>query len=280
MAEATALAASTDGDDPDAFPRMRARVFADLGLHLPDVDVVLDDDVPQGCCAVRLHHVSCRPERLPAGPGAAALADVLESRVREHAWWFVDVEHVRATVDTMRLALPALVETVTSRYTVVELSVFARALLAEAVPLRNAARLMVLLLDVPAAPRDADVVRLAEPRRGDHGSSGSRPTADEVVAHARQQVLEEWTRAEPGPRDVVVHRLPDSDLEVPQLLQHAAAAASAGVDLVVSTQARRAAVRAALAGQYPDVLVRASEEFPVSVRLVASEDGQAPVMRG
>lgn len=260
--EATARTVSTDGFDSEAFPRMRARVFADLGLHLPDVDVVVDDHVPQGCCAVRLHDVSCRPERLPAAPSTEALAAVLEARVREHAWWFVDLDHVRATVDTLRVALPALVETVTSRYTIVELSVFARSLLAESVPLRNAARLMVLLLDVPPVGTGADVVRLAEPRRGDRGTSG-RPSPAEVVAYARQQVLEEQTRAAPGPRDVVAHVVPDGE-DIAGLLRHAEAAASSGASLVVATQARRAAVRAVLAGQYPDVPVRASEEFPVS----------------
>ncbi|SDM10507.1 hypothetical protein SAMN05660642_01678 [Geodermatophilus siccatus] len=287
-----------DEVDPETFSRMRVRLYEELGLRVPDIDIRIDPRVPDGCCTVRLHHTAFRPQRLPEPVTIEALAAAVESRVREHAWWFVHLDEVHSTVDQVRLALPELVGAVTDRYSEVQLAVLARTLLAEAVPLRNPPRLMVLLLDVPAMGSGRDVVRLAEPHRSEPERPAPRPSPGQVLSYARQQVLEERTRTEPGLRDVVVDQVPDRPRAgnagalhrgrpadtppgfVNALLEQAARAVGSEWGLVAASQAERDVAHRLLHWQYPEVAVRVSQEFPPTYRLRPRPTGPVPAADG
>jgi hypothetical protein len=280
--EATLRRATGTGVDPDAFVDMRVRLFTSLGVHFPDLEVVAAPGLPEGTCALRLNHVTTRPVRLPEGAGVDGLVRLVEARFREHASWFVNMSDAQRVIRDLRLAVPELVNTVREQYSWPQLAAMARTLVEEAVPVRNAARLLVLLLDTPAPGRGRDLVRLAEPHRRGVGDRGDRPTPRQLVAWARQQIAEEQARAISGLRDLAVERLP-ADLEAElarpapppgaaaRLLARAERHVASGDSIVVSTQQARAAARDLLARQYPEVPVKASEEFPPWWRLTAPE---------
>ena len=145
---------------------------------------------------------------------------------------------------------------------------------------------MVLLLDVPEpGPGGRDLVRLAEPHRLESGRAASPATSGKVVTYARQQILEKAIRADGGLREVDVAWVPDGlvdagtgpdgrddRVEPPEgflgtLFEHAARAVTSDWGLVSPSQTERDTVQRLLEGQYPDVPVRCSGEFPPSWRL-------------
>jgi hypothetical protein len=278
--EATLRRATETGFDPGAFVGMRIRLFSSLGVHFPDLEVAAAPGQPEGTCALRLNSVTTRPVRLPEGAGVDDLARLVENRLREHAAWFVAMGDVQRVVRELRLAVPELVNTVREQYSWPQLSAMARTLVEESVPVRNAARLLGLLLDAPVTGQGRDLVRLAEPHRRGPGHRGDRPTPRQLVAWARQQNAEEQARAMSRLRELGVGRLPadlEAELEaasrppgaaaVARLAEVAERSAATGASIVVSTQQTRATVRDLLARQYPEVPVKASEEFPPWWRL-------------
>jgi hypothetical protein len=277
--EATLRRATEAGFDPDAFVDMRIRLFSSLGVHFPDLEVRATPGLPEGTCALRLNHVTTRPVRLADPPTVEDLVRLVEARFREHAFWFVAMSDTQRVVRDLRLAVPELVNTVREQYSWPQLTAMARTLVEESVPVRNAARLLMLLLDSPAPGWGRDMVRLAEPHRRGVGDRGDRPTPRQLVAWARQEIAEEQARGRSGVRELAVERLPgDLEAEFERPEPPGAATAGrllgcaerrAGIDgsIVVSTQQTRAAVRDMLARQYPEVPVEASEEFPPWWRL-------------
>jgi hypothetical protein len=283
--EATLRRATAAGFDPAAFVNLRIRLFSILGVHFPDLTVAPAPGQPEGTCALRLNAVTTHPVRLPDGADVDALAELVEARFREHASWFVAMSDVQRVVRELRLAVPELVNTVRDQHSWPQLSAMARTLVEESVPVRNAARLLGLLLDAPAPGRGHDLVRLAEPHRRGVGDRGDPPTPRQLVAWARQQNAEEQARAMSGLRELAVERLPadlEAELERPGRPPGAAAAArlrgvaerfaGSGDSIVVSTQQARATARDLLARQYPEVPVKASEEFPPWWRLTTGPD--------
>jgi hypothetical protein len=278
VAEATLRRATEAGFDPAAFVNMRIRLFSSLGVHFPDLEVAVAHGQPEGTCALRLNSVTTRPVPLPDPAGVDDLARLVERRFREHAAWFVSMGDTQRVIRELRLAVPELVNTVRERYSWPQLTAMARTLVEESVPVRNGARLLGLLLDAPVTGRGRDLVRLAEPHRRGVGDRGDRPTSRQLVAWARQQNAEEQARAMSGLRELPVERPPaelEAELERPERPPGAAArlaglaerSAATGDSIVVSTQQTRAVVCDLLARQYPDVPVKASEEFPPWWRL-------------
>ena len=287
LPEATLRAASLTGTRRDAFSEMRYRLFTDLGVTFPGIEVAVDDTLPDQTAVVQLNHVRFTARPLPQDTGAAGIAAVVERQLRNHAAWFVSLTEVRRTIEEVGPALPDLVNTMQERYSDPQLALFARALVEEGVPVRNAARLMMLLLDTPAESTGRDLVRLAEPTRG-AGLGAERASPRQLVSFARQEMNEEAMRSKPGIVTVHPARLPagldtalvatpaqdgGSDREiagpvVDQLIDLAEKQIERGdPTLVAATQGSRAAAKDLLARQYPEVAVLAAEEYPPSWRL-------------
>jgi type III secretory pathway component EscV len=288
MREADLRAATITGMRRNAFVDLRQRLFADLGVTFPDIEVTIDDQLPDHTAVVRLNHVRLAPRPLPTTAGILHIAKLVERCLREKASWFVSLSEVQRTVEDLRFAFPDLVSTVQERYSDPRLALFARTFVEEGVRVRNAARLMVLLLDAPAASIARDVVRLAEPARGAE-LGGDDIVPQQLVSYARQQINEELARSRPG---VVVRasrvRLP-ADLEaafdaVPlqeetireqvsstdldRLIDLAEERIARGDPvLVAATQRSRAVARMLLGNQYCEMTVLAAEEYPPVVQL-------------
>lgn len=284
LGEPTLRRVTTRGADPDAFVAMRRRLFTSLGVTFPDIAIVVAD-VPDGTCALRLNHVVLGPRPLPDDATVSDLASFAERALRRHASWFVSLSDVQRTVEDLRLALPELVGIVQERHSYPRLALLARALVEERVPVRNAARLMVLLLDVPSAGAGRDVVRLAEPLRGTGTDAGQCPR--QLVSYARQEIREEAARLAPGvvtfeavrvsqDLDAALAALPLWDgivptglghLEIARLIELAQEQARRPQPvLVTATQHSRAVARSLLAGQFPEVDIVAANEYPPSYR--------------
>jgi hypothetical protein len=285
--EATLRAATLTGMRCDAFADMRDRLFLELGVMFPGIEVEIDDDLPDRTAVTQLNHVRFTPRPLPRDAGVAGIAAVVERQLRNHAAWFVSLAEVRRTVEEVRPALPDLVDTMQERYSDPQLALFARTLVEEGVPVRNAARLMMLLLDTPAGSTGRDLVRLAEPTRG-AGPGAERTSPRQLVSFTRQEMNEEATRSKPGIVTVSPARLPaglDAVLAatpapdggsareadgpvVDQLIDLAEMQIARGdPTLVAATQRSRVIARELLASQYPDVAVLAAEEYAASQRL-------------
>ena len=282
--EATLRAATLTGMRRDAFVEMRRRLFTKLGVPFPGIEVAVDDTVPDGTAVVQLNHVRFTARPLPHDGGVASIAAVVERQLCNHAAWFVSLAEVRRTIDEVRPALPDLVETMQERYSDPQLARFARVLVEERVPVRNAARLMMLLLDTPAESTGQDLVRFAETTRG-AGLGAERASPRQLVSFTRQEINEEITRSKPGVVTVHAARLPagldavlvgtqaqDGGPVADQLIDLAVKQIERGdPTLVAATQRSRAAAKKLLARQYPEVAVRAAEEYPPSWRLLPVE---------
>jgi hypothetical protein len=290
LSEATLRAATLSGMHRHGLVALRQRLFRELGIMLPDVAVAVDDTVPDGAAAVRLNAVLGGPRLLAAGGGVAGLVVLLDERVRAHPSWFVSLTDVRRTIEGLRLAVPDLVAAAMDRYEEPQLSLFARTFVDEQVPVRNATRLLALLLDTPSPSTGRDMVRLAEPsRRTDQQSERLGPRG--LVSRTRQEINEEAARGRPNLATVPYHRLPDDldetmaaiELGDVGLRAEERAAALAllvgpaeealradhedGTALVTATVRSRSVVSRLLTWQYPEVAVLAAEEFPPSYRL-------------
>jgi hypothetical protein len=288
--EANLRAATETGMRRNAFVEMRQRLFADLGVTFPDIEVTVDDELPDLTAVLRLNHVWLAPRPFPTGAGILQIAELVERWLWEQASWFVSLSEVQRTVENLRFAFPDLVSTVQERYSEPQLALFARTFVEERVRVRNPARLMVLLLDAPAASTGRDIVRLAEPARWAELSGDVIPR--QLVSYTRQQNNEELARSRPGIVRVDRVRLP-ADLEaafdtVPlqeETIREQVSSADfdrlialaeeqiAGDDpiLVAGTQRSRAATRMLLGNQYPEVAVLAAEEYPPSFQLTPTE---------
>jgi hypothetical protein len=285
--EHTLRAATLSIPQPREFIELRKRLFNDLGVAFPDIEVKTDSAVPEQAAVVRLNHLRHAPRPLPDGACLADIAAVLEGRLRAHPSWFVSLAEVHRTIEEMKLALPDLVSSVLDRYSEPQLCLFGRTFVAEKLPVRNVARLMILLLDVPPPVAGHDLVRLAEPsRRGDEQAGRSTPGT--LVSYTRQQMHEEAVRAQPGLVVVERTRLPgdldtafsaipfsparvEDDVRPADLrLLTSLAENQLSEDqptLVGATQSSRGVARRLLVRQYPEVAVIAAEEFPPSYQL-------------
>jgi len=297
LSEPTLRTATLSETRQDSFVMMRQRLFRDLGLTYPDIAIVIDPQVPERAAVVRLNQVRYAPRPL-RGPGVLPIVALLEHQLRSHPSWFISLTEVRRTIDELRLALPDLVAAVLERYGESQLSLFARTFAQERMPVRNAARLMVLLLDAQPPSSGHDVVRLAQPSRV-AGQRAHRPGPHRLVSYTRQQMNEEAARARPGLTTVTHTRLPadlDAALEIVQLtdtgvdevpsvadldrlidvaerLLEEAPVDGEGPTLVTATQHSRSVASRLLARQYPEIAVIAAEEYPPTNRL-APPDGR------
>ena len=285
--EAVLRTATLTGTRSDAFRKMPGRLFVDLGITFPPIEVEVDDTLTEQMAVVTLNHVRFNPRPLPRDAGVGHIASVMERQLRNHAGWFVSLAEVRRTIEGVGPALPDMVTLVQERYSDPELAVFARTFVEERVPVRNAARLMMLLLDTPAEGTGRDLARLAEPTRG-AGVGTARPLPRQLVSFTRQTINEEATRSKPGIVTAGPARLP-ADLDAALTATPAAAGWShdegdrsvlnrlmdlaqvlverGDPTLVAATQSSRAAAKDILIRQFPEVAVFAAEEYPPSWRL-------------
>jgi hypothetical protein len=291
LSETTLRTATLHGMRRNAFVEMRRRMFRDLGVTFPDIKVTIDAEVQTRAAVVRLNDVRGVPRPLSGEAGVASIVTLLEQRLRAHPSWFVSLSEVYRTIEDLKLALPDLVAAVQGRYGEPKLSLFGRTFVEERVPVRNVARLMVLLLDAPPPSTGHDLVRLAEPSR--RTDQRERLGARGLVSHTRKQINEEAARFRPGLETVEHTRLPaelDAALTaVPSdgigidaavgsvYLDHLTALAEQqlkerpdGGDqrpLLTATYRSRSVASRLLAWQYPEIVVHAAEEYPPSYRL-------------
>jgi len=284
--EATLRSVTTTGTHGGEFAGMRARLFSELGVTFPDIEAAIDDSLPEGTAAVRLNDVLFTARPLPPDAGASGIVAVVERQLRNHAAWFVSIAEVRQRTEEVRLALPDLLDAVQERYSEPQLAVLGRAFVEERVPVRNAARLLTLLMDMPGESTGRDLVRLAEPVRA-ASPGGEWPSPRQFVSFTRQEMNEEAARSRPGITTVHPTRLP-ADLDtalasmvdddgtpdavagpiLDQLIALAVQEIEQGDPiLVAATQRSRAVAKNLLASQYPEVAVCAAEEYPPSQRL-------------
>ena len=169
---------------------------------------------------------------------------------------------------------------------------FARTFVEKRVPVRNVARLMVILLDAPPPSTDYDVVRLAEPSR--QTDQRTRLGARGLVSYTRQQINEEAARSRPGlvtvghirlptELDAALTAVPFDDAGINATAGNAAfgrltvlaeqqldEACRDGADrrpVLTATHRARSVASRLLAWQYPEIIVLATEEYPPSHRL-------------
>jgi hypothetical protein len=275
----------------DAFVDMRRRLFVELGVTFPDIALRETADLPDGQCSLRLNHVVAQWRPLRPEGSVVDLADAVAERLRRHAAWFVSMTDVRETVAELESALPTLVDVVRDRHSWPQLSLLTRALIQERVPVRNAARLMILLLDAPPSGHGRDRVRFSEPVRGQsRDDDGQCPR--ELVSYARKQMAEEHARMRPNVTSMDAERLPgdlDDALKAARtdggilvgavepsaalrLFRQAEHHASTGKPMVAATPHSRAVAACLLAAQFPDVPVLAAEEYPPSYQWFSGAD--------
>ena len=292
LPEATLRRATTAQPVPaTSFSEVRGRLLQRLGVQPPDLRLVVDDSLPPGTCALRINHLTTWPRPVPQAAPLDALYARIEEAATNNAYRFLAVSTVRQSLDQLGLAFPDRVGQVTDRYPMAWLSAVLRCLVEEAVPIDDLITSMLLdwLLDLDDQGGGRDVVRLPE-GPADPARAAPLPAPRDVVAYVRQRAWEDAWSIAPGDATLPVHRLADAlvpdDAAGPDGWPQAAAVErltdavralrperSPGIPLVVSSLPGRARVREALAAEFPELTVVASQELPPWVRLVPVPQG-------
>jgi type III secretion protein V len=168
--ELGAVLGSADPRGPGLFmsetvPRVRERLFAELGLALPAVRLrVVGESVARGAFVVRLNEVPLgRGEADVAAPAAAAsrIGEEILSLMRRYGHELVGVQETQALLDGLERTHPALVrEVVPKLVSPVLLADVLRRLVEEGISLRNLRDVLGALAEW--APHERDPVVLAE----------------------------------------------------------------------------------------------------------------------
>lgn len=285
MTEQTLRRVTTQQPDrARAFAELRQRLFDDLGVEFPDARFVIDPRLPEDTCAFRLNSIRTWPQKVPAAFALEHMYADLEHALRRRASWFVSMTDIQERLDTLGRALPDLVGAVRERYTLPWLSAVARCLVEESVSIRDLTTILDRLLDLDYSGRRHDVVW---PRYGSVTGASPIPRPRDVVAFVRQRARDEAWAIARGDQIAYVHWLPEElvptgpNLSVVETEQGVTERLSVAVrslvgssrleiPLVVSSVPGRSWVREALAVEFPELAVVASQEYPPWVRLMRS----------
>jgi type III secretion protein V len=256
----------------DVVPRVRERLFAELGLALPPVR--LRPGAPglaPGAFVIRLNEVPLgRGELAPAerGDAAARIGDEVLALLRRYGHEFVGVQETQALLDGLERTHPALVrEVVPKLVSPVLLADVLRRLVEEGISLRNLRDVLGTLAEW--APHERDPVVLAEHVRAalrrtitfQHARGGGV-----LAAYMLDALIEDTIRE-------AIHRTPTGSylaLE-PQLSRDIVAAvgralgpggsgATAGAVLLTNAEIRRY-VRRLVETDHPDLPVLSYQEL-------------------
>jgi hypothetical protein len=271
-------------DQARGFAELRQRLFNDLGVEFPDARFVIDPRLPDDTCAFRLNSIRTWPQKVPAAFPLEHMYAGLEHALRRRASWFVSMADIQERLDTLGRALPDLVGAVKERYTLPWLSAVARCLVEESVSIRDLTTILDRLLDLDHSGRQHDVVWQ---REGSATGASPIPCPRDVVAYVRQRARDDAWAIARGDEIVYVHWLPEElvptgpDLSLFKagrgvterlsvVVRSLVGSSRLKIPLVVSSVPGRSQVREALAAEFPELAVVASQEYPPWVRLVQS----------
>jgi hypothetical protein len=134
---------------------MRARLYADTGVQIPDIRLVILRE-PAGTVRIRLNDVVLR-RTLDATAGWRDVVHALDCSVRESAFWFMRTSEVRATLAQLADTLPDLVGLVERSYSDPRLTGCLREILRQGDSARNMPRILWLLIQMVDDPDPLDV---------------------------------------------------------------------------------------------------------------------------
>jgi type III secretion protein V len=163
------VGAYLDGFATEVVPRLRERLFAELGLPLPAVRLrVGAGGLVEGTFIIRLNEVPLARGELARedwGAAGARLGDEVLALLRRHGHELFGLEEAQALLDALERTHPALVrEVVPKLVSLVLFTDIARRLVEEGISLRNLRDILGALAEW--APHDRDPVALTEHVRG------------------------------------------------------------------------------------------------------------------
>ena len=165
------LGAYLDGFASEVVPRLRERLFAELGLPLPAVRLRVGAGVvalAEGAFVIRLNEVPLARGEIARddwGAAGARLGDEVLALLRRYGHELFGLEEAQALLDALERTHPALVrEVVPKLVSLVLFTDIARRLVEEGISLRNLRDILGALAEW--APHDRDPVALTEHVRG------------------------------------------------------------------------------------------------------------------
>jgi type III secretory pathway component EscV len=253
---------------------LRERLFRQLGLPLPSVQIVLAPGVAAGTAELVVHERPEGPELpLPdeSDPKGAArtVIDAVEPVLRRRAASLLGIAEVQGLLDRLERARPGIVRQVIPKtVSVSALTEVLRALLDEGVSVRDLSRILETLSRLPSASRD-DADRTEAVRRG----LADQITAD-LVGESRalpaivldgivEDTLEDAVVEADGRRALALS--PATSREITSAI--VAAAQSHPQAVVVTRPETRRFVRQLVRRRRPDLPVVAATELAEDVRL-------------
>ena len=163
------LGAYLEGFATEIVPRLRERLFAELGLPLPAVRLRAGvGGLAEGRFVIRLNEVPLARGELPRddwGTAGARLGDAVLALLRRYGHELFGLDEAQALLDTLERTHPALVrEVVPKLVSLVLFTDIARRLVEEGISLRNLRDILAALAEW--APHERDPVALTEHVRG------------------------------------------------------------------------------------------------------------------
>ncbi|MFO0676386.1 MAG: flagellar biosynthesis protein FlhA [Polyangiaceae bacterium] len=179
----------------DTLLAVRTRVFAHLGVPLPEARIFVDADLDPGRCELRLHELPAGTFDLTVGD-PSALGDALFVALRRRAAEFVGLSETQRLLDALDKSSPATVRNVVPKP--VPLPVFTdvlRRLVEEGTSIRDLRAILEALALVATTERDplqlAEFVRSQLRRAITHGFTAGRLELDVVLV---DPILEDTVR--------------------------------------------------------------------------------------
>jgi hypothetical protein len=141
--------------------RSREKLFSEIGLRFPDVNLVISN-APPGQVDIVINCVHLPTIQLVPGAGWHEVVEQLHGVLRSHAHWFIRTRDVEAARDVLADAVPNLVWLSRTYYGAPLLTGCLRSLARSGETVRNLPRILWLLLEPPSRHAEGDVVRFIE----------------------------------------------------------------------------------------------------------------------
>lgn len=146
-----------------ALAEVRIRCSQALRIPVPEIDLVLEQAMPEGRIEVVLDDRRLVRSTVPTGAGRDdAVVLAVFRAVMDHAETLVDLEDIDRAIDETRANHPTVVERALERIGVVDLLGIVRALLRERIPLPPMRTLLSAIVDAPKPETAADKAGLSE----------------------------------------------------------------------------------------------------------------------
>jgi len=169
----------------------REKIYSEIGVHFPDVKLVITD-TPPGVVYVGLNHVRLPEVRIPEVAGWQDVVGVLHDALRAHVQWFLRTDDVEAARGVLSDALPDLVRLSRNFYGSPLLTGCLRSLVRNGDNVHNLPRILWLLLEAGSAHAGIDVVRLAAAQLASSSSRAGVQRNPDMLASG----LRKWVAAE------------------------------------------------------------------------------------